>query len=139
MKRLTEPQARALHHIANGGTALHPSTMQMFIRRGWAEQAYSKRPCGDQGYGYITPAGREALARHTTGQYAAFTKPREWEDDTIHTVCSPELLAQLQEGIAQAERGEVVSLGSFAQYLDDDNETVTLPVTYGSELLRKVG
>lgn len=31
----------------------------------------------------------------------------------------PELAAQVREGIAQAERGETVDLGSFAQHLDE--------------------
>jgi hypothetical protein len=36
----------------------------------------------------------------------------------------PELAAQIREGVAQAERGETVDLGDFAQYLDegDDDE-----------------
>lgn len=34
----------------------------------------------------------------------------------------PELAAQIREGIAQAERGETVDLGSFAQYLDGDDD-----------------
>ena len=32
----------------------------------------------------------------------------------------PLALAEFNEGIRQVERGEVVSLGSFAQYLDSD-------------------
>lgn len=37
-----------------------------------------------------------------------------WED--------PEMLASLQRGIDQASRGELVHLGSFAKYLDDDSD-----------------
>jgi hypothetical protein len=35
---------------------------------------------------------------------------------------NPELAAQIREGIAQAERGETVDLGSFAHHLDNDEE-----------------
>lgn len=34
----------------------------------------------------------------------------------------PELAAQVREGIAQAERGETVDLGSFAQHLDESDD-----------------
>lgn len=34
---------------------------------------------------------------------------------------SPELRASLERGIRQAEAGELVSLGSFAEYLEDDD------------------
>jgi len=32
----------------------------------------------------------------------------------------PELITQIQEGIAEAEAGQTVYLGSFAQYLTDE-------------------
>jgi hypothetical protein len=35
----------------------------------------------------------------------------------------PELAEQIREGIAQADRGETVDLGSFAQHLDDEKAT----------------
>lgn len=34
---------------------------------------------------------------------------------------NPELAAQIREGITEAERGETADLGSFAQYLDDED------------------
>lgn len=34
----------------------------------------------------------------------------------------PQLAAQIREGIAQAQRGETVDLGSFAQHLDEDGD-----------------
>jgi hypothetical protein len=37
----------------------------------------------------------------------------------------PELAEQIREGIAQAERGETIDLGSFAQYLGDDEPEAT--------------
>jgi hypothetical protein len=33
----------------------------------------------------------------------------------------PAAMAQFKEGVRQVERGEVVSLGSFAQYLDSES------------------
>lgn len=39
---------------------------------------------------------------------------RDWND------LAPELQARIQAGIAQAERGETVSLGDFQQHLDDE-------------------
>lgn len=41
--------------------------------------------------------------------------PRE---QAVHD--DPELAAQIREGIEQAERGETIDLGSFAQYLDNE-------------------
>jgi predicted transcriptional regulator len=35
---------------------------------------------------------------------------------------NPDLAAEIREGIAEAERGETVDLGSFAQYSDDEDE-----------------
>jgi hypothetical protein len=35
---------------------------------------------------------------------------------------SPDALASVRKGIEQSARGEGTSLGSFAQYLDDDLE-----------------
>lgn len=35
---------------------------------------------------------------------------------------NPELAAEIREGLAAAERGETVDLGSFQQYLDDDED-----------------
>jgi hypothetical protein len=35
---------------------------------------------------------------------------------------NPELAASIREGIAEAERGDTVDRGSFAQYADDDSE-----------------
>ncbi len=34
---------------------------------------------------------------------------------------SPELAAEIREALARVERGQVVDLGSFAQYADDDS------------------
>lgn len=34
---------------------------------------------------------------------------------------SPEQTAALKEAIASAERGELIDLGSFAQYLEDED------------------
>ncbi|HMO55250.1 MAG TPA: hypothetical protein PJ994_12145 [Tepidiformaceae bacterium] len=34
----------------------------------------------------------------------------------------PELLASIRRGVEQAERGELHDLGSFAQYLESDDE-----------------
>jgi predicted transcriptional regulator len=35
---------------------------------------------------------------------------------------NPDLAAEIREGLAEAERGETVDLGSFAQYGDDDQD-----------------
>jgi hypothetical protein len=35
---------------------------------------------------------------------------------------NPELAAEIREGLAAAERGETEDLGSFQQYLDDDED-----------------
>jgi hypothetical protein len=35
---------------------------------------------------------------------------------------NPDLATEIREGIAEAERGETVDLGSFAQYSDDEDE-----------------
>lgn len=35
---------------------------------------------------------------------------------------NPALAQQIREGIAEAEAGKTVSLGSFAQFLEDDDE-----------------
>ena len=35
-----------------------------------------------------------------------------------------QLAAEISEAIAQVERGQVVDLGSFAQYADDDDEAI---------------
>ncbi|MGH7485938.1 MAG: hypothetical protein ACREMY_10115, partial [bacterium] len=35
---------------------------------------------------------------------------------------NPDLAAEIREGIAEAERGETVDLGSFVQYGDDEDE-----------------
>lgn len=36
---------------------------------------------------------------------------------------NPELAASVREGIAQAETGQTIDLGSFAQYADDTDDT----------------
>jgi hypothetical protein len=35
---------------------------------------------------------------------------------------NPELAAEIRDGLAAAERGETVDLGSFSQYADDDQD-----------------
>jgi hypothetical protein len=72
-------------------------------------------------------------ATTTPAPLAASSELREWfawlSTSTTSTIRTPQdppmseqLAADIREALARVEHGQVVDLGSFAQYADDDSE-----------------
>lgn len=63
----------------------------------------------------VSPESQGCFAWLSTGTTSTVGAPQ-------HLPMSDQLAAEIREALARVEDGQVVDLGSFAQYADDDSE-----------------
>lgn len=76
-------------------------------------------PAGD-GWERNTDAGQDGRESIHYTERTFWRRPVPERERLVHE--NPELAEQIREGIAEAERGETVDLGSFAQHLDERDD-----------------
>lgn len=88
-------------------------------RKQWAD---ADTPPEGEGWERNTDAGRDGWERFDYSERSYWRRPIPERERRVHE--NPALAEQIREGIAEAERGETVDLGSFAQHLDqrDDDD-----------------
>ena len=86
-------------------------------RKQWSD---ADTPPDGEGWERNTDAGRDGWERFDYSERSYWRRPIPERERLVHE--NPELAEQVREGIAQAERGETVDLGSFAQHLDESDD-----------------
>lgn len=77
-------------------------------------------PPAGEGWERNTDAGRDGWERLDYSERSFWRRPVPERERLVHE--NPALAAQIREGITEAERGDTVDLGSFAQYLDESDD-----------------